>query len=85
MLTAARAETGALEKSARLAALCSGCHSQAAHDISHYESQALYDRLIDLKRDQSQNIMSRLMRGFPESDIRLIADYISAQAADEWQ
>jgi len=72
-------------EAALLAASCSGCHQVGNSSIPSYDGaskETLLDTLNLYKSDiEGQSVMHRLMRGYSDDEIALIASYLGE--ADE--
>ena len=66
-----------------LATACSGCHSSVSTGIASlqdYSVEALQLRLSNYKSDtEGTTVMHRLARGYSETDIALISQYLGAK------
>ena len=72
-----------LTKAALLAASCSGCHQAGSSSIPDYAELSVSDfslALSNYKNDITGNtVMHRIMRGYSDADIALLAEYLGAE------
>ena len=72
-----------LTKEALLAASCSGCHQAGNSSIPDYAELSRSDfslALSNYKNDTKGNtVMHRIMRGYSDADIALLAEYLGAE------
>lgn len=77
-----KTENHSLTNGAILAASCSGCHSDKNRfipEISALNRTELSHSLMQFKYDRSGNsVMHRIMRGYSDTDIEAIADFLGA-------
>ncbi|NQY39762.1 MAG: hypothetical protein HRT80_06650 [Henriciella sp.] len=70
-------------KASLLATACSGCHSDVSTGIASlqgYSVEALQLSLSNYKSDaEGTTVMHRLARGYSETDIALISQYLGAE------
>jgi sulfide dehydrogenase cytochrome subunit len=67
-----------------LAAQCAQCHGTNGNgpgfeDIAGKASNELYNDLREMKARPIESIMDRQARGYTDTQLRLIADYLAAQ------
>lgn len=74
----------ALGRAATLAAACSGCHAKEGGAIVGLDTGSAGDiraSLMTYKADAAgTSVMHRIARGYSETEIRMIAAYLAAQA-----
>lgn len=76
------ADVMTLSSASILSSSCSGCHqanNEAIPDITGLGSAELYQAMLAYKNDEAgPTSMHRIIRGYDDAEIRIIADYIGA-------
>lgn len=74
------------DRSASLALACAGCHSEtstAVVSLNGYGAEALRDSLLRYKLAiDGTTVMHRLVRGYSDDDIELLANYFDQDRSD---
>ena len=75
------------DRSASLAAACSGCHAQggvAIVSLENYPEDLMIEALLRYKSEENgTTVMHRLARGYSDDDIVLVSAFLSTEGAQQ--